>query len=69
MMRDSMRNANPVAPATAEELAAMRRAAWHKQHILVIPMSEGLIDDWTYKMLTNLGNGLYGARKADNAPP
>ena len=49
------------APATEEELRAMRAAAWHKQGILVVN-AEALRDDWERQCVTNIGNRLFGKR-------
>lgn len=53
----------PVSPASADELRAMRAAAWHKQGIVVIPLDD-LYDDWDRQFLTGIATRLYGARKA-----
>ena len=53
----------PVSPASADELRAMRAAAWHKQGIVVIPLDD-LYDDWDRQFLTGIATRLYGARTA-----
>ncbi len=53
----------PVSPASADELRAMRAAAWHKQGIVVIPLAD-LYDDWDRQFLTGIATRLYGARTA-----
>ena len=51
----------PQSPANAEELRAMRAAAWHKQGIVVVPLDE-IFDDWDRAFLTGIATKLYGAR-------
>ena len=53
----------PQLPASADELRALRAAAWHKQGIVVIPLAE-LYDDWDRQFLTGIATRLYGARTA-----
>ena len=51
----------PASPANAEELRAMRAAAWHKQGIVVVPLDE-IFDDWDRAFLSGIATKLYGAR-------
>ena len=51
----------PASPANAEELRAMRAAAWHKQGIVVVPLDD-IYDDWDRAFLTGIATKLYGAR-------
>ena len=51
----------PQSPANAEELRAMRAAAWHKQGIVVVPLDD-IYDDWDRAFLTGIATKLYGAR-------
>ncbi len=51
----------PQSPANAEELRAMRAAAWHKQGIVVVPLDE-IFDDWDRAFLSGIATKLYGAR-------
>ena len=51
----------PQSPANAEELRAMRSAAWHKQGIVVVPLDD-IYDDWDRAFLTSIATKLYGAR-------
>ena len=53
----------PASPANAEELRAMRAAAWHKQGIVVVPLDE-IFDDWDRAFLSGIATKLYGARTA-----
>jgi hypothetical protein len=53
----------PQSPANAEELRAMRAAAWHKQGIVVVPLDE-IFDDWDRAFLSGIATKLYGARTA-----
>lgn len=57
----------PVAPASEDELRAMRAAVWHKQGILAVPL-ESVTDSWERTFLEGIGNRLYGRRqKAANS--
>ncbi|NVZ10096.1 hypothetical protein HW932_12580 [Allochromatium humboldtianum] len=51
----------PPSPANAEELRAMRAAAWHKQGIVVVPLDD-IYDDCDRVFLTGIATKLYGAR-------
>ena len=51
----------PQSPANAEELRAMRAAAWHKQGIVVVPLDD-IYNDWDRAFLTGIATKLYGAR-------
>ena len=51
----------PQSPANAEELRAMRAAAWHKQGIVVVPL-EDIYDEWDRAFLSGIATKLYGAR-------
>ena len=51
----------PQSPANAEELRAMRAAAWHKQGIVIVSLDE-IYDDWDRAFLTGIAIKLYGAR-------
>ena len=53
----------PKSPANAEELRAMRAAAWHKQGIVVVPLDD-IYDDWDRAFLTGIASKLYGTRTA-----
>ena len=53
----------PASPANAEELRAMRAAAWHKQGIVVVPLDE-IFDEWDRAFLSGIATKLYGARTA-----
>jgi hypothetical protein len=46
---------------TAEELLAMRRAAWRSQGVIMLRPEE-VRDDWTRQALINEANRLYGRR-------
>jgi len=52
----------PVAPATDDELRAMRAAAWHKQGVLAVPI-DAVTDRWERTLLEGIGNRLYGRRQ------
>ena len=51
----------PPSPANAEQLRAMRAAAWHKQGIVVVPL-EDIYDEWDRAFLSGIATKLYGAR-------
>jgi len=51
----------PESPASADELRAMRAAAWHKQGIVVVPLDE-IFDEWDRVFLSGIATKLYGAR-------
>jgi len=51
----------PESPASADELRAMRAAAWHKQGIAVVPL-EDIYDDWDRAFLSGIATKPYGAR-------
>jgi len=51
----------PASPANAEELRAMRAAAWHKQGVVVVPLDE-IFDEWNRAFLSGIATKLYGAR-------
>lgn len=53
----------PPSPANAEQLRAMRAAAWHKQGIVVVPLDE-IFDEWDRAFLSGIATKLYGARTA-----
>ena len=53
----------PQLPASADELRALRAAAWHKQGIVVIPLDD-IYDDWDRQFLTGIATRLYGTRTA-----
>ena len=55
----------PQSPASPEELASMRAAAWHKQGVVVIPLEE-IRDTWDREFLTAIAVRMYGHRKEPN---
>jgi hypothetical protein len=50
--------------STAEDLLALRRAAWREQGVVVL-RPEDVRDDWTRQALVNEANRLYGRRSGD----
>ena len=52
----------PETAPTEEELFAMRRAAWRKQGIVVVRLSD-VRDDWIRQALINEATRLYGRRE------
>ncbi|WP_374349194.1 hypothetical protein [Chitinimonas sp.] len=49
------------APATSEELQAMRCRAWHEQGIAIIPL-DAVADDWDRLHINSIASRLYGPR-------
>ena len=52
----------PRSTATADELLNMRRAAWHRQGVVVL-RPEDIADDWVRQALLNEATRLYGRRR------
>ena len=52
----------PQRVATGDELLAMRKAAWHRQGIVVL-RPEDIADDWVRQALVNEATRLYGRRR------
>ena len=52
----------PRTATTGEELLAMRRAAWHRQGVVVL-RPEDVRDDWIRQALVNEATRLYGRRR------
>lgn len=63
-IRTSLQRFQGRSVATPEEIHAMKKKAWHEKHLLTIPMADMEFDDWTWQMLENIGNKLYGKRSA-----
>ena len=61
-MRGSLERYLPETASTEQELFAMRRAAWRKQGIVVIRLTD-VRDDWTRQALVNEATRLYGRRE------
>lgn len=61
-MRSSLERHLPETAPTEQELFAMRRAAWRKQGIVVIRLTD-VRDDWTRQALVNEATRLYGRRE------
>jgi len=51
----------PQSPANSDELRAMRAAVWHRQGIVVVPLTE-IHDEWDRLFLSGIATKLYGAR-------
>ena len=62
-MRGSLEPHLPRSLPTEDELFAMRRAAWRKQGIVVIRVSD-VRDDWTRQAIVNEATRQYGQREA-----
>jgi hypothetical protein len=60
--RGSLERHLPQTPPTAQELLAMRRAAWRRQGIVVIRLAD-VRDEWTRQALVNEATRLYGRRE------
>ena len=61
-LRGSLERYLPETALTEQELVAMRRAAWRKQGIVVIRLTD-VRDDWTRQALVNEATRLYGRRE------
>ena len=59
--RSSLARAQARSATTAEDLLAMRQAAWRTQGVVVL-RPEDVRDDWTRQALINEANRLYGQR-------
>ena len=62
--RSCLARAQARCATTAEDLLAMRRAAWHAQGVVVL-RPEDVRDDWTRQALINEASRLYGRRHGD----
>jgi hypothetical protein len=61
-MRSYLAKHQPQAPADAEQLDDLRRAAWHKQGVVVIdPVT--VRDDFARRAILNEAERLYGKRR------
>lgn len=61
-MPGSLERHLPRSLPTEQELFAMRRAAWRKQGIVVIRLTD-VRDDWTRQAVVNEATRLYGRRE------
>ncbi len=61
-IRGSLQRHLPRAAPSDEELFAMRKAAWHKQEIVVIRLAD-VRDDIIRQVLINEATRLYGSRE------
>jgi hypothetical protein len=61
-VRGSLERRLPRSLPTEDELFAMRRAAWRKQGIVVIRVSD-VRDDWTRQAIVNEATRQYGRRE------
>ncbi len=62
-LRSSLGRVQPRQPLDADELAAMRRAAWRQQGMLAVSADDPRLT-WPERELVNqLGDKLYGSRK------
>lgn len=60
--RGSLERHLPQPVATEEELYSMRRAAWHRQGVVMIRLSD-IRDEWVRQALVNEAIRLYGRRE------
>lgn len=60
-LRSSLARHVPRAPTSPDEMQALRRAAWRKQGVAVLPLDD-VRDDWTRQAIVNEANRLYGKR-------
>jgi hypothetical protein len=59
--RSSLARTAARSPSTADEVLALRRAAWRQQGVVVLRPEE-IRDDWIRQALVNEANRLYGRR-------
>ncbi len=64
--RSSLARAAANSPTGADEVLAMRRAAWRQQGVVVL-RPEDVSNDWTRQALINEANRLYGRRTGDRS--
>lgn len=62
MMRSYLGRAAGRTPTNDDELQAMRKAAWHKQGVVMVKPEE-IRNEWARQALINHANELYGERK------
>ncbi len=62
-LRSSLGRLQPRQPLDAEELAAMRRAAWRQQGVLAVSEDDPRLSWPERELVHQLGDKLYGARK------
>ena len=61
-MRSNLARHQPEPPTNDDHLQDMRRAAWHRQGIVVL-RPEDINGDWTRQVIVNTAEKLYGKRK------
>lgn len=61
-VRGSMTRHLPRSSSTDDEMFAMRRAAWRKQEIAVLRVTD-IRDDWLRQAVMNEATRLYGQRE------
>ena len=62
--RSSLAGRQPWRAPSAEDLLALRRAAWRRQGVVVLRPEE-VRDDWLRRALINEAERLYGPRPED----
>ena len=62
--RSCLARHQPRTAPSADDLLAMRRAAWRHQGVVVL-RPEDVRDDWARQALINEANRLYGRRPGD----
>lgn len=67
-IRSTLGKLVPQIPASADELQAMRAAAWHKQGVVVVPL-DSVCDEWDRAFLNSIATRLYGARSKREGQP
>ena len=60
--RGSLERHLPRSAPTDDELFAMRRAAWRKQGVIMLRLSD-VLDTWVRQAIENEANRLYGRRE------
>ncbi len=62
-LRSSLGRVQPRQPLDADELAAMRRAAWRQQGMLAVSADDPRLTWPERELVSQLGDKLYGPRK------
>jgi hypothetical protein len=63
--RSSLARITPSGPTSSEELAQMRRRAWHHQGVVML-RPEDVLDAWARQAIINEAIRLYGKRATND---
>ena len=53
-------NIQGVSPLSPEEIATLRKQAWHQQHLLILSIDDPQLVQLERKVLIDIGNRIYG---------